>query len=453
MGEHTASAQKHSSYWVASHKFSTCLMYPLIFAAEFSCVACLLSPLPTEHLSFQGPLSYICTLLLQSLSLVTQLAIHVSGSASVKYHDHVTDLATTAVNVMISYCGPLSHITVSSEVLSWPTPTYTPLLHILGRACSSLTHLSISMREVHGIDPSLIEASPNLQHGIPYDTVVYTVTFQLDSDACDALRSLTHLQHLDIGHGMVADNLVWAALPSSLQSLRMGGIYQCLPEGFYLPSLCKLALQHCCCHELWQLLRACPKLQQLKLKRLFTPDNLQEQADLLDILSHPVWCLANSGGRGCSPVGEFFQNECACLQEGQPGYLCSWKVLSMLPTMSNVTSFHYNFDENDRDLVEPVAGNPGRLLHYIVTAFPCLKCLHLFNLLLPDSDLTELHACSSLLALEICGSFHVSGRAALLLASALENLVSFEITTCELVTEARLEEIETVIQDHVLAQD
>ncbi|MEW5304737.1 MAG: hypothetical protein WDW36_007328 [Sanguina aurantia] len=351
-----------------------------------------------SYARIEADLSAIAACLSQSLSSVTQLSIQLRGEdAHGAARNPLVRAAAAAVRVLGPLCGPLTHITVSGEVRVWGENTYTRLLRAASAVCApSLTHFSFSMQA------RLPTAQLQLQLGGGQEDKVLECgcDFLIDVTACTALRSLTRLTHLRLERGSLCDGEAWAALPSSLQSLDMCSPYCSLPQHLLplphpslLPSLHSLSLLSCGCHRLVQLLRACPKLQQLKLVELRSPDCASEQQDLRDILVHPM------------------------------------AAFPVLPTVTDVC-----FDFANKRPCQFLPAHPLKLLHHIPRAIPNLEVLRLDNVLLLDSDLTQLDGCASLRKLRLNYSDHVTGAALLRLATALPSLMGVQVFLCKLVT-------------------
>lgn len=389
----------------------------------------------------QDPYNIITTLH-QPLSTVTQLSIHLMGSFPNFRKWETVAPASQAIRILGPLCCPLTHIAISGEVLTGTKATLTPFLDAAKDACaSSLTHLQLDMQA----KSHTMLASPGLQKKATYEFLPgKTPIFKLEDSACEALSSFASLVHLDIGHGLVVDDSVWVALPPSLQSLHVGSCSNGLATKLSLLNLRELALERCSCNELQTLLEACPLLQRLQLKRLFTPTTAVDLSILYDVVEHPVWRLAHSGGPHCFPVTEVHRDEERLATPHQDN-LSSAELLASLPIMPNVTTFKYLFQEPLAALGEPI------LLH-LPRAFPDLRVLHLQGELLVDTELAHLYACTSLHTLSIGGSVSVTGEAVLLLAAALPRLVSLSVARCKNVSEAQKKAATALIRNRVKAQ-
>lgn len=180
-----------------------------------------------------------------------------------------------------------------------------------------------------------------------------------------ALASLQVLRHLDLGSGSVHCASTWKQLPPSMTSLKLGQPSR-LPPGHVIQfRLKQLDIVCCNCNVLSRLLQASPADLQLSERRLMAPVNMAEELDLVSIVQHPAWHLANSGAPNCFPVKELYMEDYFPLRPHQLGYLSSRKILSSLPIMPSITDFSFSCEEAKGQGNLPVIQNPVRLLDHI----------------------------------------------------------------------------------------
>lgn len=384
-------------------------------------------------------LASLASCLQPSLCSVTQLSIQLQGEDNPNRHNLIIETAAAAVRILGRFCSPLTHVLVSGDVRSWGENTFTPLLDVASAVCSSsLTNFSFSMQARY---PHVI------MRGLGKDDVLETgCDFSLNKPGAVALSSCSRLTHLRLEHGDIYDDQgVWAALPASLQCLDMRELSTSPPEGHLLPNLVNLVLQSSDCYCLRRVMQACPNLKHLTLKQLCTPTCVEEQTDLAFIMENVAWCPSDVSGSHYPSVKRLAQAPSFL----QPTYLAPWEVLAALPSMPTITNFKFDFTFEVLD--EQQLFNQGRLLHHIPRAFPHIKHLRLEHVLLLDSDLTELQACTSLSRLELWDSANITEDALLLLAGSVPHLNHVKVTNCSLVSAAHIAEVNRSIKDRGLA--
>lgn len=382
-------------------------------------------------------LSEFAALLRPYVQTVTQLDLVLEGHLPHWYNDADVSPAAAAFHIMGPICGPLSHISVSSTVYESDKPSgeagdyhYTNVIKEVAVVCPvSVIHLVFNVQQAD--TPTLMLGDfDNEEPADPYE--LHHIL--LDLEAGDLLFSLKNLKHLDLGCAQVSSLSTWERFPASLTCLKLGFAWD-LPSKRHLPfRLDQLAVECCTCKDLRRLLEDSDVSLQLSVRRLLIPENASEEADLTFIVNHPAWCRANSGAPHCFPVTEFWMDQDGCrLNSTEPGYRSAWEILSSLPTMPSVTKFMFEFDE---DGILPLGMDLHRvqLLHTIPDAFPNLTHLILKGILSLDSDLTGLHACTSVRVMHISDSDFVTCNALLALAAALPQLLSLDVTCCDLVT-------------------
>lgn len=379
----------------------------------------------------------------QSLSSVSQLTIQLRGEDPRKVLNPIIKAAAMAVSILGPACGPLTHISVSCEVRACGQNTYTPLIDAASRVCTpSLTHLSFSIESRFPLE--MLEHPQCISD--PEYIMEFGCDFDLESSASESLSSLTRLTHLKLQNGAVDDQAVWAALPASLQSLDMRALNSGLPYGLSLPNLMQIRLRESHCSFIRQLLEASPQSCQLALESLLSPESEDEQRDFQHLMKLASWRASNggsgSGNPDCTPVTKI--ERIASLESDSPGYLAPWEVLSAMPTMPYVTKVYFGFADVAGD--QFVYEDPVRVLHHIPRAFPNVECLRLLGVLPLDSDLSQLHACTSLCQLKIHESPDVTGYVLLQLAVALPNLYFLEVTSCDSVSEEHLDLLERLME-------
>lgn len=401
--------------------------------------------------SFEEELSSITRCLHHSLSTVNKLTIQLEGIAPEILINPAMSAAATAVRIFGPLCGAITHLTLNDNVISLADCSCTPFLTAIKDAgLFSLTHLTVC---IEGQLPDHLSYARS--HVVDTRDEVPEVQSRrmLDSGACDALSSFQRLSHVEIQDGHVADEQVWALLPRSLQALHLCEIGQDPCEGILLPSLKTLCLNYCSCCELLKLFQSCPQLDKLHVHEMFVPNCHAELLDLEIIMRHPVWCQRDCNGPRCPPVTHMYQLEA---DREWPDELAPWMILQALPTMPTVNSLKFNCSNAYEQLDQQVIEHPERLLHHIPRTFPNLSILRLDNVLSLDSDLTQLHACTSLCEFLICHSDNVTGGATVWLAAVLPRLVFFNAILCKLVSKSHIETIRemmlfrSTVQVHII---
>lgn len=381
----------------------------------------------------EDELSDLTTCLDQSLESVTQLTIQVKGRDAGEVDNEIVNLAAAAVSILGPFCGPLTHITVCGEVVleevvysgNAPVFTFTPLIEAASAVCAaSLTHLSFSMQLYASWGTPAPLGKEQFRDLVPDGDF----EILLDNRACEALSSLTHLAHLALEHGDITGDSVWAALPPSLLSLGVHTLRSHTAACMTLRSnLREVALKSSSCSQLHKLMAMCPQLTGLDLATLQMPCSPEELADLGDIMSHPAWCVNNSGGPTSSPVTELLQAtqwECGVPVDGEG-------MLASLPVMPTITKFVYEHPDSGTHCPPP---NPALLLYHIPRAFPNLQTLHLSHIPCMDSEVRQLQACASLRELDFECCDDLLGTTILDFASRLPVLVRLEADRCKCVS-------------------
>lgn len=382
------------------------------------------------------------------LSSITQLNVKLTGVAPQGYIENAVSPFTEVIVIIGPLCGPLTHIMLHSriiEVVTGGIVSFDPVVEAVSKvSSSSLSHLTFDVMQ------TLIPQFASNHSDDHTDDDIDECFIDLGHPASASLASLTSLVHLDLSGGYVSDAMTWAALPSSVTSLRLGFLTN-VPKGFLLPCMEVLVLQKSNCRDLRQLLEATPESVHLSLKRLMTPEEVSQQEDLEFIIRHPAWCRANSGGPNCSPVTHLDMGTMFALQKHEPGYLTSWKMLSLLPTMPSISNFTCTYHECSEHLGMVVIKPQARLLHLISASLPNLTALKVSGLQSFDSDLTGLHACKFLRVLKLSSSKFVTGSSMLLLAAALPQLVTFQVSGCVLVSGSDQQELAELLAERVSA--
>lgn len=394
---------------------------------------------PTPADECMGRLTELAALLTPYLSSVTQLKVILKGDVPVWFDGVDVSPAADVLRTVGPLCGPLTHLSTSGKVTEdnyqicyvSTNVYYDDFCKAASEVCPlTLTHLTFDLlsSEDAKLTPKVTELEhPDDANHLGYITVGYV--------ARAALASLRVLKHLDLGSGSVHCAATWRQLPPSLTSLKLG-------EPSYLPRrhviqfrLGKLDIVCCNCKVLRLLLQASPDDLQLSVRSLVAPMNMAEELDLAFIVQHPAWLLANSGAPNCPPVKELYMEDYFPLRPHQHGYLSSRKMLSSLPIMPSITDFSLSCEEAQGQGNLPVLQNPVRLLEHIPFALPNLSYLNLDSVPSLDSDLTGLHACTSLRVMKLGFSKFVSGHALMTLAAALPNLVTLDVSHCEHVSD------------------
>lgn len=241
----------------------------------------------------------IAACLHQSKSTPTQLDIQLRGTCN-DYDDYVDppsisliERAVKAIRFLGPFCGPLTHITVSGQAPRCEHEDFAYFLNSVAGVCAtSLTHLSVT------IDA----AATNPELGNNEEEEEPAHHYFMDSNSVDALTPFTSLTHVNLPFSSICEKSVWAALPSSVQSLCLNSSRRAPHHSLILPNLRELTLQHSHCHPLKRLLEACPRLQKLNVVALTAPRDIDEQRDLEVIMAHPVWRRNYNGHPGCTPV-------------------------------------------------------------------------------------------------------------------------------------------------------
>lgn len=374
-------------------------------------------------------------------SSVSQLHVKMRGGLLdiQEIPDPATNIAAYMIYKMAKQCNALlTHLSVTCEMylMGEDEGVYDPLLEAASAvAFSTLTHFSYCVPYKFRCG-SNTNPPPNFGGDLEEETEIY----ELDERVEIPLSNLDRLTHLNLGHGFICKQRVWSALSNSLLSLSIHATYN-TPKHILLPSLQELNLRHSRCHDLLMLLAACPKLQALHVTKLFTPARVKEQQALAKLMMHPVWLQNNSGEPQCTPVTELHMYtelwDDHSVDKGidyRVPNLAPEIVLIGLPVMPTITHFKFDFVDafnEPRNIAAPAPMNP--LLHHIPSAFPNLCIMRLDHLLLLDSGLMQLHACTSLIKLDIRASKHVSGQALLQLAAALPKLAHVYVISCKLV--------------------
>lgn len=381
-------------------------------------------------------LSEFAALLRPYVKTVTQLDLVLEGHLPHWYNGADVCPAAAAFHIMGPLCGPLTHISVSSSAYESDTPPgeagdfhYTNVIQEVAVVCPiSVTHLVFNIQQTD--TPTLMRG--DFEDEEPDDPFELHHIL-LDFEAGDLLFLLKNLKHLDLGCAEVVDSSTWERFPASLTCLKLASAWD-LPSKCHLPfRLKQLAVECCTCKDLRRLLEDSDESLQLSVRRLMIPENASEEADLAFIVSHPAWHLANSGAPHCAPVTEFWMHDGRRLNSTEPGYRSDEEMLSSLPTMPNITKFMFYFDE-DGNLPMGMDLHREQLLHTIPDTFPNLTHLILNGILSSDSDLTGLHACTSVRVMHLSCSDFVTCNALLALAAALPQLVILDVTNCDLVT-------------------
>lgn len=262
-------------------------------------------------------------------------------------------------------------------------------------------------------------------YGVLIEDVGSGCGYYLDSRDVHALFCLTALSHLSLEHVTFHEQEVWAALPTSLQSLELRAPRSTPPPAVVLPNLRHLVLHYSRCSALKRLLAASSKLQTVYVSKLWTPATIDEQSDLRYIMRHPIWCNNDGGDPSCTPVThmhmfvddwEWYQGS----ELSEEARLFPREVLAALPALPTVLNFMYDF-HHDPPAPADIEGS-CQLLCYIPRVCPNLQVLRLDSISHADSDLTPLRACPSLRKLEFRCCQHITEKAVLQLARALPDL-------------------------------
>lgn len=386
-----------------------------------------------------------------SKALFSQFDLQLRGEILATYNQFAVKAATETIQFLGPFFAPLTYFTISDMSLMSGqkiSETCTIVLDTMMPMCaSSLTHFS------YNLPSSCMDLTPLPNASLNADDNHLACTsarscHSLDMSTIIALSAFKQLTHLQMKNAIVCGWGVWDALPASLQSLDIHSTGRYLPEGLLLPNLSSLILASSTCTVLKRLLEAFPKLSHFSLHCLILPCSHQEQAWLQEFAGqqgHPVFGLNTSVHHGMHfiPTADVFADFWTIGSQKSLDHPAPWEVIAALPVTPAINTAHFDFK-----FFEQGHQRVDLFLYHVSRTFTHVQSMLFSNLPAVDSDLQHLYACTSLRALNVFDSSHLTGEAMLLLAAALPNL-RYLCCRCPLITSNQHQTIHTLLQQRI----